>query len=145
MTYFIERRKYQRCASAMCKTLMSMDGLRWSEIDVQDISAGGLRFASRSDYELNTRLYLNICVFNLLSEFNMRFDGRLIRKERDKDVYVYSVKFINVNKYHQIQLDELIRSKISVKTNSHASDDGMYAFLFMPRIKGGGIKLFKGK
>jgi c-di-GMP-binding flagellar brake protein YcgR len=142
MAYFVERRKYQRCTSIMCKTMMSVDGARWDDVDICDISAGGLKFLSKNDFDLTTKLHFNVYFYNLLSEFNIRFNGYLIRKDNEKDYSLYSVRFMNVNKHHEVQMDELIKSKVSVKNANDAMvDDGIYTFLVAPRIKAGGIRV----
>ncbi|MCX7749330.1 MAG: PilZ domain-containing protein [Clostridia bacterium] len=145
MTYFAERRKYQRCTSAVCKTLMSTDKKRWTEIELIDVSAGGLKFTSKNTYEVDTPLNFNICVYNMLSEFNMSLEGRITRMESEKGVLSYSVKFDNINKYQQIQLDEIIKSKITIKESIKpvSDDDGIYTFFFLPRIRSKRIKSYR--
>lgn len=136
MTNFTERRKYQRCDTTICKVLMSTDRSHWNNLDICDISAGGLRFFSSKSFPENTKLYFDIYVYNMLSEFNLKFEGSIIRSERDKAGCYYAVKFENANKYSQIQLDEIIKSKITVAhPQPPITEDGVYTFLFIPRIK----------
>lgn len=141
MDNFSERRKYQRCSSTICKALMSIDGKRWSEIELCDISAGGLRFYSKSIFTTQTPVEFNLNVYNMLSEFNMRMEGHVIKVTEEKNKPEYSVKFDNINKYTQVQLDELIKSKVTINNQSlPAPEDGSYTFMFFPRIRTHRIK-----
>lgn len=148
MTLFAERRKYQRCSSTICKAMISMDGRRWWDIELCDISAGGLKFASNSTYEVNMPVNLQLKVYNMLSEFDMRLEGHIVRVERQKDGYAYAVKFDSINKYNQVQLDEVIKSKITVSNSKQpVAEDGIYTFLFLPRVRAASfrskMRLFK--
>jgi hypothetical protein len=136
MDLFAERRKYQRCTKTICKAFMSVDGQRWNDIELCDISAGGLRFNSKSKYENREHLKFNLNVYNALSEFNMKVEGNVINTTALKDKTEYAVKFQDINKYTQVQLDEIIKSKVTLSNNVPLSpDDGIYTFLFMPRRK----------
>lgn len=136
MTYFAERRKYQRCENPTCKTLISIDRACWKEVEVCDISAGGLKFTSSSNFELNKPICFNVTMYNMLSEFNMSLEGHIVRAEAGKNTQMYSIKLENLNKYVQVQLDEIIKSKVTVKNAVHpVSEDGTYTFLFIPRIR----------
>jgi hypothetical protein len=133
MDVFAERRKYQRCTKTICKAFLSADGQRWNEVELSDISAGGLRFNSRKKYENNMHLKFNLNVYNALSEFNMKIEGNVLNSTLSKDKAEYAVKFENINKYTQVQLDEIIKSKVTVNnTVSLAPEDGIYTFMFLP-------------
>jgi c-di-GMP-binding flagellar brake protein YcgR len=144
MSYFAERRKYLRCTETICKTLMSPDKRRWGEIELDDISGGGLRFKSKVTFEEDTPLKFNLCVYNMLSEFKMNFEGHIVRKDTSNGTNFYGVKFDNINKYLQVQLDEIIKSKVKVKDIIQpVSDDGIYTFLFIPRIRSKRIRMYR--
>jgi len=136
MVYFNDMRKYQRCANMVCKVLMSTDKGRWNDIELVDISAGGLKFRSQCEYDLKTPLYFDISIYNMLSEFNLRLEGLIVRQEREKGAYLYAVKFVNMEKHCRVQLDEVIKSRITVnKASQDVLDDGYYAFILAPRTK----------
>lgn len=144
MDYFTERRKYQRCSSTICKTLLSLDNRIWEGIELFDISAGGLKFYSNRDLDPDTVLNFDISLYNMLSEFNLKFEGRIVRKEDARSRSMYAVKFQNINKYHEIQLDEVIKSKIVVaKSNQPQPDfeDGVYTFFLIPKFRRRTIRL----
>lgn len=139
-----EQRVYQRCTSTICKVHVSSDRRQWSDIGLCDVSAGGLKFTSRKSFEQHEQLYFDLSVYNMLSEFNMKFDGKIVRELKDDGMNTYSVKFDKPDKYTQIQLDELIKSKVSVKESPPLiSEDGMYKFIFLPRIKSTKLKSFR--
>ena len=113
---------------------MSTDGARWNNVELSDISAGGLRFSSKDKFESNDHLKFDLNVYIALSEFNIKVEGNVLNSTLSKDKAEYTVKFDNINKYTQVQLDEIIKSKVTINnTVSLAPDDGIYTFMFMPR------------
>ena len=141
MDVFAERRKYQRCTKTICKAFLSTDGQRWSDEELLDVSAGGLRFSSNKKYENNTQLKFNLNVYSNLSEFNMKIDGSVISSTTSKEKAEYAVKFENLNKYTQVQLDEVIKSKVSINNNlSESPEDGAYTFMFLPKKASSSIR-----
>jgi hypothetical protein len=141
MDVFAERRKYQRCTKTICKAFLSADGQRWNDMELSDISAGGLRFSSRKKFENNTQLKFNLNVYNALSEFNMKIEGSVLHSAFSGDKAEYAVKFNNINKYTQVQLDEVIKSKVTINNTSPLSpDDGIYTFMFIPRKRSTSIR-----
>ncbi|HEY9061965.1 MAG TPA: PilZ domain-containing protein [Pseudobacteroides sp.] len=145
MNQVSEKRRYQRCTNAVCKIMMSNDKKSWQEIDVCDISAGGLKFISARDLESENKYYFDISVYNMLSEFTLKFEAALVRKEANCSENTYAAKFINVNKYNQIQLDEVIESRITVSKQSLPApnyEEGVYTFFFIPRMRTRRIKIY---
>lgn len=136
MSYQAERRKYQRCDSIVCKALMSKDESRWENIELGDISAGGLSFHSSQIFGEKDKLYFNLYVYNMLSEFNIKLEGRIVRTERARGRNLIAVKFENINKYQQVQLDELIKSKVTVRnTREHVIAEEEYSIFLFPRFR----------
>ena len=84
--------------------------------------------------ESNINLIFNLNVYNVLSEFNLKFEGRIISSMDKKDITEYSVKFNNIDKYTQVQLDEVIKSRVSISNHpTFAIEDGEYTLLLCPR------------
>lgn len=137
MAYFTERRIHQRCKNLICKVYMSTNQRRWDEVELCNISAGGLKFSSKHIYEVNAHLYFNLYIYNMLSEFIIRVEGHIIRVEKYGGGYDYGVSFFNFNRYQQIQLDELIRSRIMENSSEHppAFREEIYTFILMPDIE----------
>lgn len=135
MSYLAERRKYQRCDCVVCKALVSIDDTRWDSVDLFDLSAGGLSFYSNSTFKENERLHFNLYVYNMLSEFNIRLEGAVLRPFRNSGRTVYAVRFENMNKYQQVQLDELVKSRVTVRNpreeEVHTED---YSIFIFPRF-----------
>jgi hypothetical protein len=101
-----------------------------------NISAGGLKFACSDLFETGTRLYFNIYVYNMLSEFNMKFEGIVMRSMKSRNTYSHAVKFDNVNKLYQVQLDELIRSRLSLTDQVRpASEEEVYTMLLVSNLR----------
>jgi PilZ domain. len=136
MSYFAERRRYQRCDSIICKALMSRDRVHWENVDLHDISAGGLSFVSDAAISHDKRLWFNLYVYNMLSEFNIMLESKVVRMDENSAMKIYSVKFENINKYQVVQLDELIKSKVTVR-NSHEAivQQEEYSLFLMPGLR----------
>lgn len=135
MHCFAERRKYQRCDNLICKVLVSTDQKQWIKVDLKDISAGGIKFTTNNILKMSTQLYFNLNIYNMLSEFNIRIEGQTVRMEKHGYNYTYAVQFVNFDKPHQIQLDELVKSKISVKKFTHQPhlQEEVCAYVLIPR------------
>lgn len=132
----IERRKYHRIDSIVYKAVLSLDGINWESFHISDISAEGLRFVSDRSIDSGSKLFFNICIYNMLSEFDLKLQGHIVREEAGKDLYSYSAKFDDIDKYTWVQLDELIKSKISLTgSEQNSSDDGTYTFMLIPRTR----------
>lgn len=136
MPFNIERRKYQRCDCIICKALMSVDEKHWKNSELMDISAGGLSFVSNHEFEENSKVFFNLYVYNMLSEFNIKLEGRIIRIGSNQGDKLYSIKFENINKYQQVQLDELIKSRITLceKKNEPVYEEE-YSILLLTRFR----------
>jgi len=134
MADFIELRNYQRCSSSICNVYISKDKEKWEEIEFIDISAEGLGFASKKQFEINDRIYLNISVISGFSEFNMNFEGIIVKKQQGSVTSTYDAKFNNINKYQQIQLDEIIKNKMwqTQQLKNSVFEDGAYTFTLSP-------------
>ena len=136
MVHLSERRKYKRCDNIICKALVSRDKIRWASFDVVDLSAGGMLFSSVHRYNVNMKLYFNLYMHNMLSEFNIKLEGKVLRADEIAGVNTYAVHFENMNKYEVLQLDELVKSKISVKNIPHRTlGNEEYTKMLAPKIK----------
>lgn len=114
MSYLPEHKKYQRCETLVCKALASIDGVNWGNIDVKSISAGDMLFSAGYILDEDAKLYFNLYIYNMLSEFNIKMEGRIVRSDSNIDKLLYCVQFENMSKYERVQLDELIRSRITL-------------------------------
>jgi c-di-GMP-binding flagellar brake protein YcgR len=121
--------------------MVSRDEKYWNNVDLVDISAGGMRFSTDDIININSKLYFQLYVYNMLSEFNLRLEAQVIRFEKNSSESTYSVKFLEISKYHQIQLDELVKSKISVSEKNKFSH-GEEQKSVLSRKKSRGIKIY---
>lgn len=139
MSDFVERRKFIRCSSTICHAIMTSDEKIWEKIDLRNISAGGLRFESKEVYFEGQKLSFDLLIYNAFSEFNMQFEGEIVHIHQNGENTSYGVRFININKYYQIQLDEIIRSKVnitdSLSHSLHGHEEGTYTFILAPKPK----------
>jgi len=137
MSYLAERRKYQRCDSIVCKALISSNETKWDNAELFDLSAGCLSFYSGIAFAEEGKLHFNLYVYNMLSEFNIRLEGRIIRAEKGNGRNLFAVKFENMNKYQQVQLDELVKSKVTVKNaheHEHVTSEEEYSIFLLTRL-----------
>lgn len=139
--YFAEWRKFQRCSNLICKVFVSTDEIKWNEVGLCNISAGGIKVSSKEMYELGQHLYFNLYIYNMLSEFIIRVEGEILRVEEGAYTNSFGIKFVDFDKYHQIQLDEVIRSRIS---RNNALQEEMYACMMLPSAKYKGVKARMG-
>jgi c-di-GMP-binding flagellar brake protein YcgR len=116
---------------------MSSNESRWDNIELFDLSGGGLSFYSGTAFTEGERLFFNLYVYNMLSEFNIRLEGRIVRIDGSKGRHLYAVRFENMNKYHQVQIDELVKSKVTVKNtpeHDHVISEEEHMIFLMTRL-----------
>lgn len=136
MAHLSERRKYKRCNGIIARALVSKDKIRWVSFDIIDLSAGGMLFSSVHRYHVNTKLYFNLFIHNMLSECDIKIEGRVLRTDEINGMNTYAVQFENMNKYVTLQLDELVKSKLSVKDIPHRRlGNEEYSKVLFPKIK----------
>ncbi|MEN8907596.1 MAG: PilZ domain-containing protein [Clostridiales bacterium] len=141
MNHLVEKRRYQRCSNLICKVMVSRDEKYWHSVDLIDISAGGMRFSTTDVINVNSKLFFQLYVYNMLSEFNLRLEAQVVRFEKNSSGSTYSVKFLEISKYYQIQLDELVKSKITV-AEKHKSLHDEEQKSVLSRKKTRGIKIY---
>lgn len=139
MAGFKENRKYKRCSCAVCKVKISENGKTWTEIETCDVSARGLGFQSKTVYKVGSTFKFDLFVYNAFSEFNFKFDGKIVHCRKNGETFKYGVEFIGADKGSLIQLDEIIRTEVSiadkVSNSHHAYEEGTYTFMLRPKKK----------
>lgn len=143
MDGFPDSRKYQRSDNLVCEVAVNVDGVQWLPAELCDISAGGLKFCSGTDFHINDKLSIDLTVYNMLSEFDIKLGGSVIRMSSEGVTPSYVVKLEDVNKYTQVQLDELVRNSLLFR-NSHERvfREEQYSLPQIPRF---GVKHHKLK
>lgn len=134
-----ERRKYKRCDTLVSKALVSTNKKKWESIELRDLSAGGLLFSSQRTFNENNMLYFDLSVYNMLSEFNGIFEGSIVRVDRDNENFIYAILFENIDEFKQVQLDELVKSKITIRNTDVNIDDYEqgYSMSLLPQLRPG--------
>lgn len=90
------------------------DAIRWTEVKVPNVAAGGLLFLSENDYEPGKMLWFDLLIDpmtpGIAGKIPMKVKGEVggFRGKRD-DLNSYSVEFVEISKSDRIRLDELIR------------------------------------
>lgn len=136
MIFSNEHRNYQRCETAICDLKVSIDKKYWNEAELLDISAGGLKMYTTVGLRLNDKVYFQINVINLSAEFNLKVEACITRVSKYKEGFVFSMKFENVDKFTEVQLDELVNSNLKAQHDpSKCCDDGLYTYSMMSRPK----------
>lgn len=144
MNYMADRRKYQRCHNIVGRVMISNDEKNWTNIELCDISANGMCFTTPKGFDNNSKLSVNLYIYNMLAEFTMRLEANIIRFEKKSSKYVYAIKFSNINKYQLIQLDELVKSRICVakEQKPHYHEENFQTIRYIPRMGRRKIKLY---
>ncbi len=59
------------------------------DADIVDISGGGLKLSTKKDIDFGEEIIVNIP----FEKENMAIKGKIIRKQNEKEKYIYGVKF----------------------------------------------------
>jgi hypothetical protein len=102
-----ERRAYQRSA-LHCDAKVSADGRDWTPFEVRDLSSSGLRMELEADYEPGVKLFFDIVLYGLSTQFDVKVTGLVRRKHHAGHYYVYGVAFTGVTPDLRIRIDETI-------------------------------------
>ncbi|MDR1060674.1 MAG: PilZ domain-containing protein [Clostridiales bacterium] len=102
-----DRRAYQR-DSFNCDAKMSRDGASWVEARVSDLSSGGLQMKARDDIDVGATVWLDIIMYGLASEFEVKTQGIIRRKQRARHYFIYGVLFADLPGDSRIMIDEAI-------------------------------------
>jgi len=102
-----ERRVYQR-SKFDCDAKVSADGFAWKRIEVRDLSSGGLQMYLADDYEIGAKLWFDLILYGISTQFEVKVQGTVRRKDKTQHYQVYGISFINVPPDTKIRIDETI-------------------------------------
>ena len=102
-----DRRMYQR-APLDSDARISADGAVWRPIEVTDLSSGGLRMRSQSEYRAGDRLFFEITLYGLSTECEFKAEGVIKNIDKAEPYYFYGVSFLNLPVVVKIDIDEII-------------------------------------
>lgn len=133
MGIFQERIAQKTNNATLCTASVSSDMIRWRDVDVDDISTSGLTFYSDKAYKVGQVLKFELKVYSMLTEFDIPLEGQIVEEKKSADGFGYTVKYEKMEKYIQVQLDEIFKANIAAKTTSEvATGDGIYSFILNP-------------
>jgi c-di-GMP-binding flagellar brake protein YcgR len=113
------RRAYKRDTCHRSRIKVSMDGNRWDEAEVFDISAGGLKIVTNIMFDIGEDLWFNLDMPEFLSKRQIKIEGTIRRHEADDEEgkFVYGVSFKDLSEDLRIGIDEnvLFRERMRKK------------------------------
>ncbi|MCL2637808.1 MAG: PilZ domain-containing protein [Oscillospiraceae bacterium] len=119
------RRAYRRDICHRSRVKVSMDGSRWDEAEVFDISAGGLKIVTNIMFDIGENLWFNLDMPEFLTDRQIRIEGTIRRQETDDEegMFVYGVSFKDLSEAVRIGIDEniLFRERLHKKKNKYTS------------------------
>jgi c-di-GMP-binding flagellar brake protein YcgR len=105
-----DRRAYKRdkCHRSIVK--VSMDGNRWDDAEVFDISAGGLKIVTNIMFDIGEDLWFDLDMHEFLTDRKIKINGTIRRQETDdqEGKFVYGVSFKDLSEDVRIGIDENI-------------------------------------
>lgn len=102
-----KRRHYRRTQLSICRLQVSANGAKWRKADLEDLSAGGVKFHLDGAQFESSEIYLKIDVMSGLSEFTFKTKATIVRRD---GANIYAVKFVEFSKLNQVMLDEIINA-----------------------------------
>lgn len=117
-----DRRHYKRSDHLYCTAKMSIDGKKWQEADLDDLSSGGLRMRTAESFQVNDVLWFNLEIQNFLVEFSIKTQGIIRRRTEFENEYTYGVAFINLSPDDRIRIDENVRMDRPVTRDTYNFD-----------------------
>ena len=107
-----KRRKYKRIESSICKAYISQNQTTWREVEIGDVSAGGIRIiVEKGRIKEDKDIFIKIDVMSGFSEFSFKTKVKIVRKEGKENKDIYALEFIDLSKINQIMLDEILTSE----------------------------------
>ena len=106
----IQQRHYRRCQLTLDSVKISKNGITWEEVSVKDIAADELRFYSPTKkYLVGERVQVQFVMQNIISTHNFNLKGKIILTKDN----TYTLRFTDISKEEQINLDSAIMSSCS--------------------------------
>ncbi|NFB56420.1 flagellar protein [Clostridium botulinum] len=83
------------------------------DADIVDISGGGLKLSAKKDIDFGEEIIVNIP----FEKENMAVKGKIIRKQNEKEKYIYGVKFLDIDVLAREKIIKFIFSKMRKQVN----------------------------
>lgn len=131
---FQERFTQKNTNATLCTASVSLDMIRWRDVEVDDVSTSGLTFYTDKAYKVGQILKFDLRVYSMLTEFDIPLEAKIIEEKKSIDGYTYVVKFEKIEEHVKVQLDEIFKANIVSTTNPESTTgDGIYSFILNPR------------
>jgi len=105
-----ERRAYQRSNHFYTVAKISSDEKVWKEVEIVDLSSGGLQMYTPDIYQTGDILWFHLKVQGFFSEFEIKAQGKVRRLQLNDNSNLYGIAFIGLRHDLEILLDENVRN-----------------------------------
>ncbi len=116
------RRNYQRGKHLHCNVEVSSDNKIWYKANTTDVSSGGLSLQTTQVYEVGDSLQFSLEVESFLSQFTVKTEGKVRRKEIFAKEYIYGIEFINLHQDIKIRIDESVLADRPIGRETYEND-----------------------
>lgn len=106
----LQHRHYKRCQLTLDSVKISKNGITWEDVTVKDIAADELRFyAPTKKYLVGESIQVRFVMQNIISTHNFNLKGKILLAKNT----TYTLRFTDISKEEQINLDSAIMSSCS--------------------------------
>ena len=105
-----ERRVYQRSNHFHIVAKISSDEKAWKEVEIIDLSSGGLQMYTHDLYQTGDVLWFHLKVQGFFSQFEIKAQGTVRRLQLDERYNLYGIAFIGLKHDLGIFLDENVKN-----------------------------------
>ncbi|MCL2852628.1 MAG: PilZ domain-containing protein [Defluviitaleaceae bacterium] len=108
------KRKSVRTDNLTITSKISEDNKNWSDIEVSDISSGGVQFCSDKSFEKEAAVWLDLLIDPLIllrhNQLHIQAQGEVLASRHvQNNMSVYAAKFTNISPASETELDMLIQ------------------------------------
>ena len=102
-------RKHTRYGNPVGLFNITTDKKNWYEIGVDDISAGGMKFSTSANFEVNDNVYAVLMLRNKIKDNMLNLNGVITRKETPYEgMNSYGLKFEGIGQNELAHISEIM-------------------------------------
>lgn len=102
-------RKHTRYGNPVGLFNITTDKKSWYEIGVDDISAGGMKFSTPANFEVNDNVYAVLMLRNKIKDNMLNLNGVITRKETPYEgMNSYGLKFEGIGQNELAHISEIM-------------------------------------
>lgn len=116
------QRAYSRGQHLNCDARVSRDGTSWVPADIHNVSSGGLKLDSPTEYQKGEVLWFDLVFHGFLSDFEVKAQGEIRHVSQYGASYHYGVAFIGLSPDTKIRIDENVKLDRPVSGGSYHAD-----------------------